>query len=189
MALDAYVKECAKNVAGNFNKVYITEAVNLTGVTGTTEITAVTMSGATKFHLYQAEIDSVQMKVEANSGQNYFTTQTLIMKFAKRSALLTTAIENLINNIPCGLCAIRVDGNGIAWLIGFDAAAVDKTSRPINKIKISYDSGSKPSDDGMNAVTVELSRESEYDEIPFNTALSTAIATTDTGTATFISIT
>lgn len=189
MALDAYIKACEKNAAGNLHKVYITEIDNIASVTGTTEITAVTMESGKTFHLHQAEIDSVQFKCEGTAGSNYVLTQTLIMKFAKRSVGLLTAIENLVSAIPCGVAVIRCDANGQAWLSGYDAAAVDKKSRPFNKIKVTYDSGLKPSDVEMNAVTVELTRESEWDEVPFNATLSGGIATGNETTCTFISAT
>lgn len=193
MALVAYIKPCEKNAAGNLSKVYITEIDNITSVTGVTtvgtDITAVTMVSEKKFHLYQAEIDSVQFKCEGMAGSNYLLTQTLTMKFKKRSAGLLTAIENLVTAIPCGLAVIRCDANGQAWLSGYDAVAVDKKARPYNKIKVTFDSGLKPGDTEMNAVTVELTRESEWDEVPFNATLSGGIATGNETTCTFISAT
>lgn len=176
MALAAYAKECGKNTSGNLNKVFFTEVANISTITITdSEIAGVTMATGKGFQPYTAEIDSVQMKVEGNAGQNYYTTQTLVMKFAKRTVSLSTAIAALTDTIACGIAAIRVDGNGIAWLSGYDGAAIDKASRPYNKIKVTYDSGLKPSDAEGNAVTVELTRESEYDEIPFDATRSALI--------------
>lgn len=172
MAIAPYAKATTKNVGGNYHKLFFTEIANITSVTGGTELSAVTMSGSTKFQMVVAELDSVQMKIEAAGGSNYFMTQTLVMRFAKRSAALTTLINSLTDAVACGVAAIRIDGNGIAWLSGFDEAGVDKWARPYNKIKVTHDSGSKPSDEDQNSVIVELSRETEYDEIPFTSTVS-----------------
>ena len=151
MALAPYAKATTKNVGGNFNKLFFTEIANITSVTGGTELTAVTMVGATKFQMVTAEIDSVQMKIEGSGNSNYFNTQTLVMRFAKRSASLTAFINSLT---------------------GFDEQGVDKWARPYNKIKVTHDSGVKPSDENQNSVIIELSRETEYDEIPFTSTVS-----------------
>lgn len=172
MALAPYAKATTKNVGGNFNKLFFTEIANITSVTGGTELTAVTMVGATKFQMVTAEIDSVQMKIEGSGNSNYFNTQTLVMRFAKRSASLTAFINSLTDAVACGVAAIRIDGNGIAWLSGFDEQGVDKWARPYNKIKVTHDSGVKPSDENQNSVIIELSRETEYDEIPFTSTVS-----------------
>ena len=180
MALDAYIKTCAKNVSGNLNKVYIAKASSLTTLTLTSgEISAITMAVA--FQKYEADIDSVQFKMEGQGSSNYFTTQTLSMKFAKKTKDLVLAIDNLAIDLPCGLVAIHVDSNGTAWLTGYDAGAVDPAARPINKMKVTYDSGLKPGDDAGNQVTLELMRESEFENFPFDSTLSaTIIAATTT---------
>ena len=184
MAIAAYTKTCAKNVAGNFNKVFfnkISEVKTCTLASG--EITTGFAIDSAKFQMYQAEIDSVQFKMEGNGAQNYFTTQTITMKFAKKTVGLVAAIDALAAEIPCGVAIIHVDGNGVAWLSGYDVAAYDPTSRPFNKMKVTFDSGTKPSDAEGNAVIVELSRESEWANVPFNATISAAIIS---GTATTI---
>ena len=176
MALDAYVKTCGKNVAGNYRKVFFglaTEVDTVTVSNAPYELTAITNSD--KFKAFTAEIDSVQFKVEGTGGSNYYTTQTLTLKFAKKSKALITQLEELKAAVTCGVCAIHVDGNGVAWLTGYDARATDPTARPYNKIKITFDSGAKPSDAEGNMVTVELTRESEWQPIPFDATVSGAI--------------
>lgn len=176
MALDVYAKTCAKNVAGNYRKVFfdlVTEIDTITVSSAPYEITAITNSN--KFKAFTAEIDSVQFKIEGSGGANYTATQTLILKFAKKTKTLVAALEELKAAVTCGVCAIHVDGNGIAWLTGYDARATDPTARPYNKIKTTFESGSKPSDEGGNTVTVELSRESEWQPLPFDATLSAAI--------------
>ena len=174
MALDVYTKVCAKNVSGNLNKVYFAKASSVSSVTLTSgEISAITM--AVGFQKYEADIDSVQFKLEGSGSSNYFTTQTLSMKFAKKTKELTDAIDDLAVDLPCGLVAIHVDGNGTAWLTGYDVEAKDPISRPLNQMKVTFDSGMKPSDEGGNQYTVELTRESEYENYPFDATLSAAI--------------
>lgn len=183
MALDAYVKTCAKNVAGNYNKVFFGHLGDVTTHTLSStpfEITA--MTSTAKFQVYQAEIDSVKFDVKGNGGQNFFSTQTLTLKFAKLSKTLIAAIDALSAAVPCGVLAIHADGNGRAWLSGFDPQAIDKEARPYNKIEVTYDSGLKPSDADMAAVTIVLTRESEYMPTPFDDTLSgTILAGTATG--------
>lgn len=188
MAIAAYSKTCAKNTAGNYHKVFFNsiDAMQSTTITSG-EISAITAGGTgEKFQNYVGEIDSVQFKSEGNGGQNYFTTQTLTMKFAKKTKTLLAAIEQLVELVSCGIVAIHVDGNGTAWLDGYDSSAVDPTARPFNKMKVSFDSGLKPSDAEMNAVTIELTRESEWENTPFDSTLSAAILA---GSASYIDYT
>lgn len=176
MALDVYTKTCAKNVGGNYQKVFFGASGDVTAVTVSStpfEITAIT--NATKFKAFTAEIDSVQYKSEGQGSANYFTTQTLTLKFAKKTKELVAALEELKAQASCGIIAIHVDGNGVAWLDGYDARATDPNARPFNKIKVSFDSGLKPSDEAGNQVTVELTRESEWPNIPFDSTMSAAI--------------
>lgn len=176
MALVAYTKTCGKNVSGNFHKVFLNEIANVTSITqSSSEISDVTVGSA--FQMVTAEIDSVTFKSEGNGSSNYFETQTLTMKFAKASKEVNTLIDALMDAITCGIAVIRIDGNGKAWLSGYDDSAVDKKARPYNKMKVTYDSGLKPSDADGNIVTIELMRESEWDEIPFTDTTSGYMAT------------
>jgi hypothetical protein len=175
MALSLYTKTCAKNTAGNYNKVFLANPGDITALTLTTgEISALTVASPL-FQAVHAEIDSVNFKIEGTGGQNYFTKQTLTMKFAKKTAALMTFLNNLTTAVACGVIAVRVDGNGVAWLSGYDASGTDKIARPYNMIKANFDSGTKPSDAEGNFYTIELSRESEWDETPFDSTLSAAL--------------
>lgn len=171
MALAVYTKTCGKNVSGNMQNVFLNEIANLTSVTLTSsEISDVTVGSA--FQMVAAEIDSVQFKSEGTGASNYFETQTLTIRFAKASKELNVLIDALSDAITCGIVAIRIDGNGKAWMSGYDHSAADQKARPYNQMKVTYDSGLKPSDEGGNAVTIELTRESEWDEIPFTDTTS-----------------
>ena len=184
MALDVYTKTCAKNVGGNYQKVFFGDPSLITVCTiSSTPFEISTFTAAGVFKKFDAEIDSVQFKYEGNGGSNYFTTQTLTMKFAKKTKDLVLAIDELVKQVTCGVAAVHVDGNGLAWLDGYDGRATDPTSRPFNKIKVTYDSGVKPSDAEGNIVTVELTRESEWPNLPFSTAISNTVLG---GTAAFI---
>lgn len=174
MALDALVKTCSKNVAGNSNKVFFGHVIDVTTIALTNNEIS-TLTSTAKFQVYQAEIDSVKFEIKGTAGQNFFSTQTLTMKFAKMSAALKVALNALADAIPCGVLAIHSDGNGVGWLTGYDTAALDPISRPYNKMEITFDSGSKPSDAEAGAVTVVLTRESEHLPTPFDTNLSTDI--------------
>lgn len=190
MALAVYQKASGKNIAGNFHKLFLTEIDNVASITKTSdEVSAVTMESGKYFNLVTAEIDSVQFKSEGNGAANYYETQTLTMKFAKRDKSVDALVESITDAISGGLAAIRLDGNGKAFLIGYDDYAKDKKARPFNSIKVTYDSGLKPSDAEGNIVTVELTRESEWDEIPFTDTVSGYIATLNTDSAAFLNVT
>lgn len=179
MALSLYTKTCGKNTPGNYNKVFLANPGDITDLTLTTNAISALTVASPLFQAVQAEIDTVNFKVEGTGGQNYFTKQTLTMKFAKKTAALMAFLTNLTNAVSCGVIAIRVDGNGTAWLSGYDTAitaeVADPIARPYNQIKVTYDSGTKPSDAEGNMVTVELTRESEWDETPFDATLSAAL--------------
>lgn len=181
MAIAVYVKICSKNTPGN-TTIAFTELDNITSITIVSEeVTVVTMSGLTKFHQFDADIDSVKMTLEGSGGSSYFQTNKLEARFSKLTAGLITAKQSLVDAVTCGALAVVLDGNGQAWLLGWNT--VDLGRRPLNKITSNFDSGMKPSDENANAYTITLESESGYDPLPFE---ATPNATIVAGTATWI---
>lgn len=181
MAIVKYSRPCSRNTPGN-SKVFVIEAANVTGVTVTSgEVSAVTMSGATKFLQLGADMDTIQATSEGKGGTTYNMTKNLVMKFSKKTKILDTLLNSLRDAVPCGLLAIRQDSNGACWLLGWND--VDKGGRPFTQLTDNFDSGTKPDDEGANAVTVTLTCMSGYDELPFNSTLTAAIVG---GTSTFV---
>lgn len=181
MAIAVYPKTCTKNTPGN-TTIAFTEVGNITSVTIVSEeVTVVTMTGATKFHQFDADIDSVKMTMEGSGGSSYFQSNKLEARFSKLTKELITAKQSLVDGINCGLLAVVLDGNGQAWLMGWNTT--DLGRRPLNKITANFDSGMKPSDEDTGAYTITLESETGYDPLPFE---ATPNATIVGGTAAWI---
>lgn len=181
MAIIAYARSCSRNTPGN-SKVFLTEIASMTSFTITSgEVSAVTPNATAQFHQYGADMDTIQMTSEGKGGATYNQTQNLIFKMSKKTKTLIAALDALRDAVPCGLLAIRQDNNGQCFLLGWSAA--DGNGRPFTQMTDTFDSGTKPDDEGANACTVTLTRMGGYDEIPFDATLTAAIVG---GTATFI---
>lgn len=181
MTIAKYSKTCGKNVPGN-SRLFFTEAANIGSITITSsEISAVTMSGTTKFHEFGADIDSIKFTIEGTGSASYSEVQKLEAKFSKKTTALITAKNSLLDAVACGVAVIRVDNNAKAWLSGYTVN--DKNRRAYNKITTNFDTGAKPSDEGTAAYTITLEAEGFDDELSFDTTLTGSIVG---GTATFI---
>ena len=181
MAIAKYSKTCGKNVPGN-SRLFFTEAANISSITITSnEISAITMTGTTKFHEFGADIDSIKFTIEGTGSASYSEVQKLEAKFSKKTTALITAKNSLLDAVACGVAIIRVDNNGSAWLSGYTFK--DKNRRAFNKITTNFDTGAKPSDEGTAAYTITLEAEGFDDELAFDTTSNAAIVG---GTATFI---
>ena len=174
MALAKFAKTCAKNTPGN-SKVFLGQVADIVSVTLTAgEVSAVSMTGGTaKLGQFGADTDTIQYTHEGKGGTTYAMTYNMVMKFSKKTKTLVAAVETLRAAIPCGIVAVRQDANGQCFLSGWND--IDKGGRPYNTLTDSFDSGSKPDDEGANSYTVTLTGMSGYDEIPFDSTLTTAI--------------
>lgn len=180
MAIAVYLKTCSKNTAGNQSLFFI-EVGNITSVTiAAGEVTAFTAAaGAVKE--FDAEIDSIKFTMEGSGGSSFFQNNKIEARFAKLSKELVIAKKSLVDAVTCGAVAIVLDGNGQAFLVGWNATELG--TRPLNKITANFDSGMKPSDEDTGAFTITLEGETGYDAVPFNTATNATILG---GTAAFI---
>ena len=173
MALAKFAKTCAKNTPGN-SKVFLAQVADVTSITVSSgEVSAVTMGSSLKFGQFGADTDTIQYTHEGKGGTTYAMTYNLIMKFSKKTKTLVAAVDTLRAAIPCGIVAVRQDANGQCFLSGWND--IDKGGRPYNTLTDSFDSGTKPDDEGANSYTVTLTGMSGYDEIPFDSALTTGI--------------
>lgn len=168
MAIAKYTKTCAQNTPGN-SKFFVTEVANITAVTiaaGEIATSYFTMSGSTKFHQFAADPDTIQFTQEGTGKSSYAETFKLVAKFSKKNVALITAKQSLVDAVTCGVAIIRQDANGQCFLSGWNAT--DAGGRPYNKITVSFDSGTSPTDEAMNAYTITLEGTGGFDEIPFN---------------------
>lgn len=183
MAIAAYTKACTKNVGGN-SAVYLVEAAHITTVTVTSgEISAaITMSGTETFQEVQADLDNVTHTQEGTGTQtNIAYTHRVEMVFSKPSVGLNTLRDSLADASPCGVVAIVTDGNGVSWLVGYNAT--DGTNRALFLATDSLNSGAAPTDDGSQAITLALECQSGYLSLPFDATIG---ATITGSTAAFI---
>ncbi len=172
MAIAVYTKVCAKNVSGN-GRVFVTEAALVTSVTVTAgEIAAITAS--TAFKESQAEIDSIiRTEVAAGTRRNISYVHRVEMKYAKPSTELNIFRDSLAASSPCGIAAIVQDSNGECWLIGYNES--DGTSRGLYLITDDTGSGTAPTDEDGNVVTVGLETITGYLDLPFDDTLKATI--------------
>ena len=173
MAIAAFARVCAKNVTGNL-KVWIAETANMTTVTITSnEISAVGGTGI--FHRVQPTLDNLQRTEKVEGGaQGHKFTHELKMSFAKPSKNLKLFIESLIAATPCGMTAIILDGNGQAWMIGYNAT--DLKDRGLKLVDTGLDTGLAPGEDGKGQFDVTLRTLCSEMALPFDATQTAAIA-------------
>lgn len=181
MALVKYARSCAKNVGGA-SFIAVAELASVTAITVTAgEISAIT--GTTPFKEIDAEQDSIKwdQNVEKVGNNNVKVTQAVEFGIAKPDKTNNTLLQSLIDGSPCGFLAIVVDGNGQAWLVGYNS--VDLTRRPLRLEAAPRTTGASPSDEGGQNFTPKLSCEGGGLALPFDTTLNGAIVA---GTSTII---
>ncbi len=172
MALAKYARACAKNVAGNA-AAYLAEVANVTVVLLTSgEISTMTAS-ALAFKQIGADLDTIQRTTSITGKSNVAATHSVIHKFSKPSAALNTLRNSIIDGLPCGFLEIVQDANGTCWLVGFDED--NQFERPLNTLTDELDSGTSPTDEGMQSTTITLSSINGALAIPFNAALTATI--------------
>jgi hypothetical protein len=179
MPLSTYSRTCAKNAPGNKARLFIAPIRDVTSITATSVVSAITMRVSTagkQFREIKADYDTVQFTSEGAGGSNYFETQNLIAKFSTLSADLIELKDELAAALPCGFALMRVDNNGKAFISGITTVAKEGKERPWNKATFNYDSGTLPTDEGTQALTMTLTRMSAYSETPLNAALTALIA-------------
>lgn len=182
MSLSNYLKNCAKNLPGNFETVFLTEIANVSAIADydgdgyTGKVEGVSMVGAAKFKRLQGDIDTVQFTQE-----NYETK--IVVKCSIPAKDLFTLQDELAKQVVSGVAIIRLDNNGRAFVSGIDfpvnaaAGAIGEGKlRPYNKVAVAFDSGTKPSDEGTQAVTITISRESSNQERQCNATISAQVA-------------
>jgi hypothetical protein len=179
MAFTSYLKTCVRNTPGNQYQVYLAPIASLTSITLTTnEVSAVTMNGGALFQRVQGKLDQVRMVKAANVGNNFSETQTLTMRFDKATSTLATwfyGTDGIANQIVCGMAAIRVDGNGQAWISGVSPASVEGLLRPYQKATINFDSGVGPTEEDAAQPELVLERTGAAPEYAFDSSTNAAI--------------
>ena len=193
MSISNFIKDCTKNIAGNQESLFVAPYPRVVSITLTEdEVSAIEMSElvvgppeipAGKFAYLESDLDSIQYTSDGTAARGYFSEQNLIAKFSKKSKALEKTVSELTDAATCGLVAIRVDGNGKAWISGI-APATAAGNRPYMSVQDQFDSGEgiEDSEDG-NRYTITMSRMSATKEYPLDETLTASIIG---GTAAFI---
>lgn len=173
MAIAGYTRVCGKSTTGNL-KFWVSEVTNVTSIAITgNEISTFTAS-ASIFHRTQAALDTLARSEKAEGGkQGYKFTHEIKASFPKPSTLLKTYIEALENASPCGIAVVILDGNGQAWLLGYNLT--DKSDRGMYLTNASMDSGLMPGEDGKQDWDITLTGISSEHALPFNSTINATI--------------
>jgi hypothetical protein len=174
MSLSNFLRNCSKSVAGNHERLFVAKFGDIAGATFTNGVlTAISMDVDASFAVLEADLDTVQFTSTGTAGRGYFSEQNLIARFSQKTAELEIVVDELINASTCGLAAIRIDGNGRAWISGI--APLDKMvqNRPYLSITEEFDSGAsiEAVDEG-NAYTLTLGRMSATREYAMDASLA-----------------
>jgi hypothetical protein len=173
MAIAAYTRVCAKNVTGNL-RLYLSEVTNITSIVVTANEIATFTAGATSFKKTEGTLDTLTRTEKAEGGKaGYKFTHEIKMGFAKPSTALKTQIESLEAASPCGIAAVILDGNGQAWLVGYNQT--DLKDRGLAVVDASLDTGMAPGEDGKQGFDVTLRCISSEHALPFNSVINATI--------------
>lgn len=139
-------------------------------------VSAITITGTTRMHELQADIDSVTFTSEGEWGQSGFDTQTLTAKFGTATPLLNASLIGLKRQMPRGLWAIYIDNNRRGWLVGLAPAADDFHNDFFRTLSVNYTTGESLEnvEDG-NIESIVLTRVSATNKYPLTPALTTSI--------------
>jgi len=185
MGISNYLRDCSKTIAGNYDKLFIANFDDISGVTfDGNELTAITMETDKHFGMVQADIDDLQFTSSGTASRSYFSEQQLIAKFSKKTEELEILVEDLLDGATCGLVAIRIDGNGNGWISGIAPLNKMMHNRPYLSVTEEFDSGASIEDDEEgNRYTITLSRLSATREFIIDSSVSAELMS---GDATFV---
>ena len=174
-ALGIFTQICGKNVSG-CSVIYIAEKAVATAFTISStpfEITAIT--GTTPF----MRVDTIQDSVEWNEEgsrvglNNWAIKNTVNCDIMPPSKTTNVFLQALLDGSPCGLYAIILDGNGVAWVVGVNN--VDGGNRPLRMAKQSHKTGKGVSASDGNVIQLSLENECSGLAIPLNSTLTAMI--------------
>ena len=184
MAFVKLARVCIKNIPGVKPEVYLNTAANISSITETSnEITAIGIVGSTgpgtgtvnKFQKIQADLDSVQFTSDGEFKSAGGFEQALTIRFSKPRKETLAFLQEVRDNLPCGIVAIYIDNNNQSWLYGANGAAKEGLDRPINSAEIKYDTGLQMTDEDTQSYTVVLKRVGGFMPVPFGSVSNPGI--------------
>jgi hypothetical protein len=173
--LGIFTATCQKNVSGA-SVIYISDKTLATAFTISTtpfEITAIT--GTTPFYRVDTIQDSVEWNEEgARVGlNNWAIKNTINFDIMPPNKTTNIFLQSLLDDSPCGIYAIVLDGNGQAWVVGVNT--VDGTNRPLRLGKQSHKTGKGLQVAEGNIIQISLDNECSGLAIPLNATLTAMV--------------
>jgi len=168
MALAGFTKICSKNTPGN-SLLWLIEASKLNSVTITgDEVTAIsTDATGDDFQVYEVDQDTlVRTEEGTGTGSNMSYIHAIEFSFSKPSAAMRTSINALADASPCGIVAIMRDGNGVYWLVGYNAT--DLASRGLKLVSDTMTTGTAPDDEEGSKDIIRLETKSGFKAVPLD---------------------
>jgi hypothetical protein len=174
MALANYSKVCSKNVGGN-STLWLIEASSYSAHTIVSdEITVFTLDTSTTFKTYEIDQDTLVRSEEAvGTGHNISYTHAVEFSLRKPSAAMRTAINAIADASPCGMIAVIKDGNGLYWVVGFNAQ--DLGDRGLKLVSETTTSGASPDDEEGSKTVIRLECKSGYKALPVASGSTVAV--------------
>jgi hypothetical protein len=176
MSLAGLTRVCAKNTAGN-SLLWLIEASKISAVTIVAdEVTVLTTTGtAADMQVYEVDQDTlVRIEEGKGNGSNISYIHAIEFTFSKPSAALRTALNALADASPCGMVAIMRDGNGVYWVIGWNA--LDLGSRGLRLVQDNFTSGLAPDDEAGSKSMIRLECKSGQKDLPVKSTSTVATA-------------
>jgi hypothetical protein len=180
MSLGIFTQVCAKNVSGA-SVIYISDKTLATSFTISStpfEITAI--GGTTPFYRVDTIQDSVEWNEEGNriGLNNWAIKNTVNFDIMAPNKTTSVFLQQLLDGSPCGLYALILDGNSVAWIIGVNPT--DGVNRPLRLGKQSHKTGKGLSAADGNIIQISMENECSGLAIPLNSTL-TAMVVAGTG--------
>ena len=174
MALPGFTKICAKNTPG-MSLLWLIEASSVTASTIVAdEITVLTLLTSTAFKVYEVDQDTLVRGEEGvGTSSNISYVHSIDFTLAKPTAAMRTSINALADASPCGMIAIMRDGNGLYWVVGYNAT--DGNSRGLKLVTDSTTSGAAPDDEDGQKTTIRLETKSGFKQLPVAAASTVAV--------------
>lgn len=117
---------CTNARAGGIKTVHFISAADLTSMTyasgSTSNYGTIALASGKKWYAFEFEEDMAEFRetVEGEKG-SFIVTQEIELFFPRLDATNSAAIQNLMNESPCGLIGVVTDSNDTKWVVGYNA--------------------------------------------------------------------
>ena len=174
MSIVNYIKVCERNVGGNMY-LFLTEVANVYSVTITSgEVSDIVMVGVTTFKQIQADQDAiVRLEPQLGKKEKIFYDHLVNFTCSNARTELTDLANQLAEASVCGIIAIVMDSNGLAWLVGWNDD--DEDRRPLFLAGDDFTTGKDITEEESGKAKFSLNTKSSYKDLPMNSTINTYI--------------